>query len=106
LLLLERMKKTASGTSVTFDALHVAEIIDTALIKLNGCAGNCCEIWTRHEAAMALYENLETVKKLCDRVQALEVELRQSPHDAECHPSEDRHSERCRRVRALLNAGE
>jgi hypothetical protein len=56
------------------------------------------------EVAKLNQPNLEQIMALSVEVESLKALLRESPHDAGCHPSEGRHTERCQRVKAKLAA--
>lgn len=51
-------------------------------------------------------EPSEADKRLIALAPEFFAELKLTPHDAECHPSEGIHSDRCQRVRALIAKAE
>ncbi len=60
--------------------------------------GLICDMADRHESKA----NACLIAAAPDLLAA----LKESPHDAECHPSEGKHSERCLRARAAIAKAE
>lgn len=71
------------------DPVRVAEKDEARSAKWEAKMVEQRKAWALHAAAPELLEA-----------------LKRSPHDASCHPSEGRHSERCMEVKALIAKAE